>query len=106
MVQPPLPNRPLGKSVWGNFTNGDERDHLGVIVLTSYDVYLLGQVTNRLIATLFALFLAAFRCIHVIWQAYFYYEVDPDCYVTVCYGASCSQVNKAGLLRLCVLGLQ
>jgi len=53
-----------GKSGSGNFTNG--RDHLGVIVLTSYDVYLLGQ-------------------------AFLYYEVDPDCYVYVCYGASCSQ---------------
>ena len=34
-----------GKSGSGNFAIGDdERDHLGVIVLTPYEVYLLGQV--------------------------------------------------------------
>jgi len=56
-----------GKSGSGNFSNGDdERDHLGVVVLTPYEVYLLGQ-------------------------AFYFYEVDPDCYVHVCYGASCSQ---------------
>ena len=26
------------------------------------------------------------------WQAFLYYDVDPNCYVYVCYGASCSQV--------------
>jgi len=50
----------------GNFTNGDVRDHLEVNVLTPYDVYLLGQ-------------------------AFLLYEVDPECYVVVCFGASCSQ---------------
>ena len=43
-----------GKSGSGNFTNGDdERDHLGVVVLTPYEVYLLGQVMlNHIIGKL------------------------------------------------------
>ena len=49
---------PIGNSVSGNFTNGDERDHLEVIVLTSDDFYLLVQVNIRLIATSFGLYLA------------------------------------------------
>jgi len=40
---------------------------MSVIILTQQDVYLLGQ-------------------------AFLYYDVDPNCYVYVCYGASCSQV--------------
>ena len=38
----------IGKPGTGNFTNGDVRDHLEVNVLTPYDVYLLGQVSDRL----------------------------------------------------------
>ena len=36
------------KNAGSNFTSDDVRDHLGVIVLTSYEVYLLGQVITYL----------------------------------------------------------
>ena len=37
------------------------------------------------------------------WQAFLYYDVDPNCYVYVCYGASCSQVVIINIYRSYIL---